>query len=111
MKVNVVYLKRNLNIWIYLGIAESHTRISSQPWSPPYNPQSIFSPTQTLNNNHFNYPSESLLSKGKNPEYSGWNQPKIQDQYNGFNQRSSNNISPNPYLSSQRSQQTNFTDL
>ncbi|CAF4838044.1 unnamed protein product, partial [Rotaria magnacalcarata] len=50
---------------IHLGIAESHTRSASQPWSPPNNSQSIFSPNQsqtttttTNNNNNFNYPSK-----------------------------------------------------
>ncbi|UJR09271.1 hypothetical protein I4U23_013516 [Adineta vaga] len=83
----------NLNIEpsIREGIAESHTRIASQPWSPPYNSQPIFSPTQQQTNpNYFNYPSQ---------------------QYNGYNQRSNNNMSPNPYSSNQRSQQQNFTDL
>ncbi|CAF1549011.1 unnamed protein product, partial [Adineta steineri] len=82
------------------GIAESHTRNASQPWSPPYNPQSIFSPNQQqqqTNTNYFNYPS--------------WNQPKIQEQYNGYNQRNTNNISPNPYSSTQQQQQQHFTDL
>ncbi|CAM4943368.1 unnamed protein product [Rotaria socialis] len=131
----------NLNIEpsIREGIAESHTRSASQPWSPPNNPQFIFSPNQsqtttTTNNNNFNYPSESLLSKWKSQDYPS----KIQDQrqshtpmnndgndnfrqrltpqnqsysYNGFNQRNSNNPSPNPYNISQRSQQQNFTDL
>ncbi|CAF1278738.1 unnamed protein product [Adineta steineri] len=91
----------NLNIEpsIREGIAESHTRNASQPWSPPYNPQSIFSPNQQqqqTNTNYFNYPS--------------WNQPKIQEQYNGYNQRNTNNISPNPYSSTQQQQQ-HFTDL
>jgi hypothetical protein len=83
------------------GIAESHTRSGSQPWSPPYNPQSIFSPNQqqSISQNHFNYPSENLFSKWKNQDY----------QYNGFNQR---NISSNLYPSTQQSQQQqHFTDL
>ncbi|CAF5198429.1 unnamed protein product, partial [Rotaria magnacalcarata] len=39
----------NLNIEpsIREGIAESHTRSASQPWSPPNNSQSIFSPNQS----------------------------------------------------------------
>ncbi|CAF1187201.1 unnamed protein product [Rotaria sordida] len=135
----------NLNIEpsIREGIAESHTRSASQPWSPPNNSQSIFSPNQqqTTTINHFNYPSENLLSKWTNQDYSSRNQSKIQDQrqsqipmthdgidnlrqrlmqpnqsysYMGFNQRSSNNANPNIYpLSQQRSQyqQQNFTDL
>jgi hypothetical protein len=79
-----------------LGIAESHTRNASQPWSPPYNPQSIYPSNQIQN--HFNYPPENLHSKWKNQDYQYQSQ-----QYNGFNQR---NISPNLYPSSK-----NFTDL
>ncbi|CAF1296158.1 unnamed protein product [Rotaria sp. Silwood1] len=77
----------NLNIEpsIREGIAESHTRSASQPWSPPNTSQSIFSPNQqqtttTTTTNHFNYPSENLHSKWKNQDYSSWNQSKIQDQ-------------------------------
>ncbi|CAF2926457.1 unnamed protein product [Rotaria sp. Silwood2] len=133
----------NLNIEpsIREGIAESHTRSASQPWSPPNNSQSLFSPNQhQTTTNNVNYPSDSLLSKWKSQDYSSWNQSKIQDQrqsqmpmthdgidnirqrlmqpnqsysYSGLNQRSSNNVSPNPYPSSQRSQQQqqHFTDL
>jgi len=114
----------NLNIEpsIREGIAESHTRSGSQPWSPPYNPQSVYSPPST---NYFTYPSDNLPPK--------WNQsqmPMSQDatdnlrqrimqpppppqQYTPFNQRSS----PSSYLSSssqrspQQQQHQNFTDL
>ena len=123
----------------FLGIAESHTRNASQPWSPSYNPQStIISNQQHETTNHFSYPSDNLLSKWTHQDYSPWNQPTIQDQRqaqipmthdgidnlrqrlmqskqlhssNGFNQRSSSNTSLSPYSSSQRLQQQNFTDL
>ena len=76
---------------LFSGIAESHTRNASQPWSPPYNPPPIYSPNQqVISPNYFNYPSS---------------------QYNGYTQRNTNNMSPNPYVSNQRSQQQNFTDL
>jgi hypothetical protein len=62
------------------GIAESHTRTSSQPWSPTFNTQSILSPNQQQSNDYFNYPSENTLAKWKNQEYSPWNQQRVQDQ-------------------------------
>lgn len=71
-----------------LGIAESHTRSASQPWSPPYNPQSMYS----SNPSQFNYPSDNLSTKWTTPDY----------QYNGASNR---------YSSPQQQQQQNFTDL
>jgi len=65
---------------IWKGIAESHTRTASQPWSPSFNNQSILSPNQQQTNDYFNYPSDNILGKWKNQEYSPWNQPNTQDQ-------------------------------
>jgi hypothetical protein len=69
------------------GIAESHNRTLSQPWSPPYNnnnPQPLFSPNQAQpqqqSNDYFVYPTDSMLGKWKNQEYTPWNQPRLQDQ-------------------------------
>jgi hypothetical protein len=62
------------------GIAESHTRTASQPWSPSYNTQAIFSPNQPQTNDYFNYPTDNVLGKWKNQEYSPWNQQRVQDQ-------------------------------
>jgi len=58
------------------GIAESHTRTASQPFSP----SSLFSPNQQQTNDYFNYPSENILAKWKNQEYSPWNQSTIPNQ-------------------------------
>ncbi|CAF2158379.1 unnamed protein product [Rotaria magnacalcarata] len=119
----------NLNIEpsIREGIAESHTRSASQPWSPPNNSQSIFSSNQsqtttttTTNNNNFNYPSKIQDQRQSqtpmNNDGNDYLRQRLTPQnqsysYNGFNQRNSNNASPNPYNLSQRSQQQSFTDL
>lgn len=63
MKVNLFVRLLSLNSSL-LGIAESHTRPVSQPWSPPY--------TQ---------PSNNLLTKWAPQDYS--------QQYNGSNNRHS----------------------
>jgi hypothetical protein len=132
----------NLNIEpsIREGIAESHTRRGSQPWSPPSNPSALFSPNQQQqqSNGYFNYPSENIQAKWKTQDYSPWNQSSsLQDQrqrntsqnqsegqqqqytYNdamqkafSLNQRGGNSAGSNPYASSQQSQQQHhFTDL
>lgn len=63
------------------GIAESHTRSASQPWSPSYDNPSIFSPNQQQQtNDYFQYPTDNVLSKWKNQEYTPWNQTRLQDQ-------------------------------
>ncbi|CAF1165525.1 unnamed protein product [Adineta steineri] len=63
------------------GIAESHMRNASQPFSPPYDSQPLFSPNQQQqqNNDFFNFPSSNVLGKWKNQEYSPWNQSSAQD--------------------------------
>ncbi len=68
-------LNINIEPSIREGIAESHSRNASQPWSP-----TIFSPNQEQPNDYFNYPSENTLAKWKNQEYSPWNQQRVQDQ-------------------------------
>jgi hypothetical protein len=101
----LLYLNKSKTKKSFSGIAESHTRNGSQPWSPPYNPQALYSQPA---NNYFNYPLENFPQK--------WNQPQMPMSHDGidsirqrlgFNQRSS----PNPYLPPQRSQQQHFTDL
>ena len=62
------------------GIAESHMRTASQPWSPSANSQSVLSPTQQQTNDFFTFPSSNVLAKWKNQEYSPWNQSYSQEQ-------------------------------
>ncbi|CAF1225995.1 unnamed protein product, partial [Adineta ricciae] len=62
------------------GIAESHMRTASQPWSPTANSQSVLSPTQQQTDDFFTFPSSNVLSKWKNQEYSPWNQSYSQEQ-------------------------------
>ena len=40
----------------------------------------MFSPNQQQTNDYFNYPSDNILAKWKNQEYSPWNQSSMQDQ-------------------------------
>jgi hypothetical protein len=40
----------------------------------------MFSPNQQQTNDYFNYPSDNILAKWKNQEYSPWNQQNIQEQ-------------------------------
>lgn len=97
----ILYIQKISNVFQFLGIAESHTRGNSQPWSPPYNPQSMYPSNhqQPNTSNCFNYPTENLHSKWKTSQDYQYQST----QHNGFNQR---NISPNFYPPSQ-----NFTDL
>ena len=43
------------------------------------NDQGLFSPNTSQTNESFKYPSENLLSKWKNQEYSPWNQQSQQE--------------------------------
>ncbi|CAF1290959.1 unnamed protein product [Rotaria sp. Silwood1] len=61
------------------SIPELNTRTVPQPWSPPLNSQSMFSPYEQQDNNYFQYPSTNVLGKWKNQEYSPWNQLYIQE--------------------------------
>lgn len=95
----------------------------------------MFSPNQQQTNDYFNYPSDNVLAKWKNQEYSPWNQQRIEDQqqsqipmtregvdqlrqrlmqqnqspvdqqYAIYNQASGNSATHNPYSSSQGSTQ------
>lgn len=64
-----------------VGMAESYGKPASQPWSPSSNNQAMFSPTQPPTNDYFNYPSDNILSKWKNQDYTPWNQQTNQEQH------------------------------
>jgi hypothetical protein len=63
-----------------VGMAESYGKPVSQPWSPASNNQAMFSPNQQTTNDYFKYPSDNILSKWKNQDYTPWNQQANQEQ-------------------------------
>ncbi|CAF2549731.1 unnamed protein product [Rotaria sp. Silwood2] len=128
-------VRKPLNLNTEPSIAESHTSTVPQPWSPPLNSQSMFSPNQQQDNDYFKYPSTNVLGKWKNQEYSPWNQLYIEEhkpsqipmtregvdyirqrlmqqnqsvttpQYKTYNQYVGNSANHNLYTSSQGSKQ------